>query len=122
MSAIAFLAVQEIPVAVRHNLQDQVRETHGVTLEIFDGPDCPGGGRPRCPVERLLPRRLGLMPRHGVVNRRTLDAVRADERALALQEAVPYAFYRWRLLTIEGWEHAVSEKRRPTHADPQLRS
>ena len=56
MSAIAFFAVQEIPVAVRHNLQDQVRETHGVTLEIFDGPDCPGGGRPRCPVERLLPR------------------------------------------------------------------
>jgi hypothetical protein len=39
VSAIAFFTVQEIPVAVRHNLQDQVRETHGVTLEIFDGPD-----------------------------------------------------------------------------------
>ena len=35
--AVAFFAVQEIPVAVRHRLQDQARETHGVTLEIFDG-------------------------------------------------------------------------------------
>jgi len=35
--AVAFFAVQEIPVAVRHRLQDQARETHGVTLEVFDG-------------------------------------------------------------------------------------
>jgi hypothetical protein len=35
--AVAFFAVQEIPVAVRHRLQDEARETHGVTLEIFDG-------------------------------------------------------------------------------------
>src|SRR5439155_21490873 len=55
-STIAIITEHEIPVSVRHNLQDQRRETHGVTLEIFDGPDCPGGGRPRCPVERLLPR------------------------------------------------------------------
>ncbi len=35
--AIAFFAVHEVPVAARHRLQDQARETHGVTLEIFDG-------------------------------------------------------------------------------------
>jgi len=35
--AVAFFAVQEIPVGVRHRLQNQVRETYGVTLEIFDG-------------------------------------------------------------------------------------
>ncbi len=35
--AVAFFTVQEIPVATRHRLQDQARETHGVTLEIFDG-------------------------------------------------------------------------------------
>jgi Fe-S-cluster formation regulator IscX/YfhJ len=35
--AIAFFAVQEIPVAARHRLLDEVRNTHGVTLEIFDG-------------------------------------------------------------------------------------
>ena len=37
VKAVAFFAVQEIPVAVRHRLQEQARETHGVTLEIFDG-------------------------------------------------------------------------------------
>jgi hypothetical protein len=35
--AVAFFTVQEIPVAVRHRLQDQARKTHKVTLEIFDG-------------------------------------------------------------------------------------
>ena len=37
VKAVAFFAVQEIPVAARHRLQEQARETHGVTLEIFDG-------------------------------------------------------------------------------------
>jgi hypothetical protein len=37
VKAVAFFAVQEIPVAVRHRLQEQARETHDVTLEIFDG-------------------------------------------------------------------------------------
>ena len=37
MAAVAFFTVQEIPVAIRHHLQDQASEKHGVTLEIFDG-------------------------------------------------------------------------------------
>lgn len=34
---IAFFAVQDIPVAARHRLQEDAREAHGVALEIFDG-------------------------------------------------------------------------------------
>jgi len=37
VQTIAFFAVQEIPVGVRHRLQDEVREAHGVKLDIFDG-------------------------------------------------------------------------------------
>jgi hypothetical protein len=37
VGVVAFFAVQEIPVAARHRLQDQARGTHEVTLEIFDG-------------------------------------------------------------------------------------
>jgi hypothetical protein len=37
VKTVAFFAVQEIPVAVRHRLQEQARKTHGVTLEVFDG-------------------------------------------------------------------------------------
>lgn len=34
---IAFFAVQDVPVAMRHRVQEKVREAHGVALEIFDG-------------------------------------------------------------------------------------
>lgn len=37
VGAVAFFAVHEISVAARHRLQEEARETHGVTLEIFDG-------------------------------------------------------------------------------------
>jgi hypothetical protein len=37
VSRIAFFAAEDVPVAVRHLLQARVLETHGVTLEIFDG-------------------------------------------------------------------------------------
>jgi len=37
VNAVAFFAVQEIPVAARHRLQEHARERHGMTLEIFDG-------------------------------------------------------------------------------------
>lgn len=37
VSRVAFFAVQEVPVAARHRLQEHARETHGVNLEIFDG-------------------------------------------------------------------------------------
>lgn len=37
VGAVAFFAVQEIPVAVQHRLQDHAREARGVTLEVFDG-------------------------------------------------------------------------------------
>jgi hypothetical protein len=37
VGSVAFFAVQDIPVAVRHRLQEDARKTHRVTLEIFDG-------------------------------------------------------------------------------------
>ncbi|MBD0694333.1 hypothetical protein [Streptomyces sp. CBMA123] len=37
VARVAFFAVSEIPVSVRHRLQEHARETHHVSLEIFDG-------------------------------------------------------------------------------------
>lgn len=34
---VAFFTVQDMPTSVRHHLQDQARERHGIDLEIFDG-------------------------------------------------------------------------------------
>ncbi|MFJ9372902.1 hypothetical protein [Streptomyces sp. NPDC101455] len=34
---VAFFAVHEIPVAIRHRLQQHARETYGVALDVFDG-------------------------------------------------------------------------------------
>ncbi|MGI5162239.1 hypothetical protein [Microbispora sp. CA-102843] len=37
VARVAFFAVQEISVAIRHRLQKHAREAHGVSLEVFDG-------------------------------------------------------------------------------------
>lgn len=37
VQAIAFFTVQEVPVAMRHRLQEETRAAHGVQLQIFDG-------------------------------------------------------------------------------------
>jgi hypothetical protein len=37
VARVAFFAVQEIKVSVRHRLQEHAREQHGVSLEVFDG-------------------------------------------------------------------------------------
>ena len=37
VARVAYFAAQDVPVAIRHRLQEQAREKHRVTLEIFDG-------------------------------------------------------------------------------------
>ena len=37
VETVAFFTVQDVPVAVRHRMQDAARREHGVTLQVFDG-------------------------------------------------------------------------------------
>jgi hypothetical protein len=37
VARVAFFAVQELPVAARRRLQEEAKQTRGVSLEVFDG-------------------------------------------------------------------------------------